>query len=302
MPKRKRKSKIKNKSQKQKQRQVRIHTISFWILAAGVSLLYVYISVVNNPKLSVYPTLQQYQESPNKFLKAKKAILETALPLPEVVDHGPRNTKKIAVTFDADMTYGMLDLLHKGEIKSWYNKPIIDYLIEKNTKATIFLSGLWVKAYPKESKQIANNPLFEVGNHSYSHPAFSLNCFGLGFIEDGKDESEVEEAQKIIIKTTGVIPEIFRFPGGCYEKHDLETISKLGLTIVHWDVVGGDGFNFNTQSIIQNVENGTQNGSIMVLHLNNGNLAPKTHEALKEIIPYLKNKGFEFVKVSELIN
>jgi peptidoglycan-N-acetylglucosamine deacetylase len=265
-----------------------------------LALIIIYLIIINNPKLSIFPLLHRFQESPKAYLNTKKAILTTALPLPQVIEHGPRSKKQVALTFDADMTYGMLNLLQNGSVKSWYNKPVIEYLEKEQVKATIFFAGLWVKAYPKESKQIAQNPLFEIGNHSYSHPAFTLDCFGLPFIGNGNDKNEVDDAQKIIIQTTKIVPQIFRFPGGCYDKIDLDTISRLGLTIVHWDTVADDGFNYDTQSIIRNVENRAQNGSIVVMHLNEGT-APKTYDALLKIIPDLKKRGYSFVKVSDLI-
>ena len=184
-------------------------------------------------------------------------------------------------------------------VKSWYNKDAIEFLKKENTKATIFFTGLWVATYPKEAREIADNPLFEVANHSYDHPAFTKYCFGLPFM-DKTDKDEVELAQKELIKVTGKIPMFFRFPGGCYNKINVETISRLGLTIVHWDVIGGDGFNNNENSIISNVLSRTQNGSIIVLHLNAGPYAPKTHLALYKIVPELKKRGFEFVTLSEL--
>lgn len=260
-----------------------------------------FVFVINNPKQSVFPQLHIYQPSPKDYVRKKGEILTISLPEPEVVDHGPRDSNKIALTFDADMTYGMINMLKNKSVTSWYNKDVIDYLKLEKTKATIFMTGLWVATYPEEANEIANNPLFEIGNHSYSHPAFTKYCFGLPFI-DKTDEDEVDLAQKEIIKVTHVIPMYFRFPGGCYNNIDVTTISRLGMTIVHWDVVGGDGFNQNEQSIISSVESQVKNGSIIVLHLNGGPYAPKTHKALYKIIPELKSRRYEFVKISELLN
>ena len=76
---------------------------------------------------------------------------------------------------------------------------------------------------------------------------------------------------------------------------------KLGLKVVHWDVAAEDGFNYNTQSIVNNVLSQTQNGSIIVFHIHGNIFAPKTNDALKEIIPALKKRGYQFVTVSELL-
>lgn len=95
----------------------------------------------------------------------------------------------MALTFDADMTPAMSTLLKKGIIKSWYNKPIKDTLDREQVKATVFLGGLWSKVYPKESYDLAHDPLIEIGNHSYNHFAFTKGCFGLGEIDNASDKN-----------------------------------------------------------------------------------------------------------------
>jgi peptidoglycan/xylan/chitin deacetylase (PgdA/CDA1 family) len=87
-----------------------------------------------------------------------------------------------------------------------------------------------------------------------------------------------------------------------YSPDDVKLVNQIGDTVVHWDVVGEDGFTENTERIIRNVVDKTQNGSIIVLHMNGAPTAPKTADALPQIIAQLQQKGFEFVKVSELLN
>ncbi|MBI3486162.1 polysaccharide deacetylase family protein [Candidatus Daviesbacteria bacterium] len=224
------------------------------------------------------------------------------IPLPQIVEHGSRYQYKVALTFDADMTQAMQKMLKFGIVKSWYNPEIKKTLDKENAKATIFLTGLWVETYPKEAKALADDPLLEIGNHSYSHPAFTQNCFKLPFIDDSKDQSEVLLAQEAIKKATGVAAKYFRFPGGCFDASDLRTVNNLGLKVIQWDVAAGDGFNKDANSIIQKVQSRVQNGSIIVFHLQGDNFAPETNQALVKIIPFLKKRGYQLVKISELLN
>src|SRR6266403_4414197 len=102
----------------------------------------------------------------------------------QVIFNGDRDKREIALTFDADMTEGMESQLQSGEVTSYYNKKVIDILNQTQTKATLFLTGMWIEMYPDEARELAQNPLFELGNHSYSHPGFDGDCYGLRRISD----------------------------------------------------------------------------------------------------------------------
>ena len=257
-----------------------------------------------------YITPLSNEQLPHSFLasiSASKDVGENTVPTPlqnnnQVVFHGLREKKLIALTFDADMTPWMEYLLQSGKVKSYYDKNIVSLLQKTQTKATFFLTGMWIELYPQPTRDLAANPLFEIGNHSYSHPSFDGFCFGLGQIPDSEDEEQVEKTQQLLKTVAQVDGKYFRFPGGCYSQKDLDIVTKLGLTVIHWDVAGEDGFNNSTVSIEQNILNHVQNGSIIVLHLNGPPNAPKTAEALPVIIAALKAKGYEFVKVSELLS
>lgn len=218
------------------------------------------------------------------------------------VDHGDRNLKKIALTFDADMTSYMLDELNSGKIKSFYNKEIVDILRQKNIPATIFITGLWAEKYPKVTKELFDDPLFEIANHSYSHPGFTSTCFGLPRIPVWGKDQEFVKSQEAIKKITGIYPKYFRFPGGCRNQSDIDLANKHGLTVVGWDAASNDSFNNNLDSIIHNVETKTQNGSIILFHFNGNKNAPLTAPALLTSIKYLQSKGYQFVKLSELLS
>lgn len=222
-------------------------------------------------------------------------------PKNEIVSHGPRDNNMIALTFDADMTPGMKAQLDSGEVATFNDQKIISILNQTQTKATFFMAGMWIELYPQEAREMASNPLFELANHSYSHPSFDGDCFGLGQIVNEQNYSQIHKTQLLLQSSGSIHNNYFRFPGGCYSQDDIESVTSQELTVVHWDVIGHDGFNHDAQSIINNIVPSVQNGSIIVLHLGGEPNTPKTAEILPIIISELKAKGFEFVKVSELL-
>jgi len=236
-------------------------------------------------------------------ISQKKNVTQELIPViiePVIVEHGPRNKKNIALTFDADMTPSMLKKLQTKKVKTLYDKRITDTLEETSTPATIFITGLWAETYPEETKTISKNPLFEIANHSLTHGSFTKNCYGLGQVPD--KHKELSETQKILKELTNTTPKYFRFPGGCYEKEDLKIVTDAGLVPIQWDVISGDAFQKDSNKISSTVINKTTNGSIIVMHLNGAPNAPGTAEALPSIIKELKKKGYNFVKLSELFN
>ncbi len=218
-----------------------------------------------------------------------------------VIFHGPRDKKRIALTFDAEMTDGMKADLVSGRAKSSYDKRITDTLIQTQTKATLFLTGLWIEIYPDITKQLSQNPLFELASHSYTDSSYYGFCYGLKQIDTTLKIEDIGATEKLLREHAGIDNKLFRFPGGCYTPADVALVNQVGDSVVHWDISGSDGFNTSAQQITHNVVDNVQNGSIIVLHLNGPPNVPKTGEALPEIISQLKAKGFEFVKVSELL-
>ncbi|MFJ1604894.1 polysaccharide deacetylase family protein [Streptomyces sp. NPDC088253] len=217
-----------------------------------------------------------------------------------VFTNGPRTQDKtVALTFDADMTADEGPRAAAGE--HFDNPELIATLRAFKVPATLFMTGRWADEYPKEAKDIGRDPLFEVANHSYSHYAFTDNCYGLPTVPQERMRAEVEEAYAAF-KRAGVPHAMpyFRFPGGCYDQQALRTLSAVGVTAVQWDVVSGDAFATDSDAVARQVLEGVKPGSVVVMHCTRS-AAPVTEQALRTIVPELRKKGFRFVKVSEMI-
>lgn len=208
----------------------------------------------------------------------------------------------IALTFDADMTKGMLQRLKDGSIKSWFDPNVIEELRRTNTPATIFLSGLWAETYPEVVRSLASDQLFALANHSQDHAFWEMPCFGPPYVTgvDSK-KNEVLQAEATITAISGKKPFYFRFPGGCASTQDIRLVTGLGEQPVGWDLSSGDAFQRDPERIVRQVLKGAKGGSIVVMHLMGAPNAPATARALVKLIPLLKSKGFEFVTLPRLL-
>ncbi|WP_431780180.1 polysaccharide deacetylase family protein [Streptomyces chumphonensis] len=211
----------------------------------------------------------------------------------------PPRTKPVALTFDADMTAGQADRAAAGE--RFDNPPLVRLLREQRVPATFFVTGMWARTYPGQAAALGRDPLFEVGNHSFSHHAFTEPCHGLPALDARRRLADVR-AGFDALRAAGVRRPVpyFRFPGGCYDDAALRAIAPAGVTAVQWDVVGGDAFTEDADAVVRQVLSGVRPGSVVVLHCTRS-AAPATAEAVRRIVPELRERGYRFVRVSELL-
>lgn len=272
-----------------------ISSTVFLFLGATLLSGYFFITHASPTYLSTYEVDEYYQ--PADMSRVLGHTSEDT-----IATHGNRDVQEIALTFDADMTPGMQHMLVSGSVASYYDTELIAYLEKTHTKATLFMTGLWIESYPKQAKELGTNRLFELASHSYSHGGFSGSCFGLTPVPDDNDMGEILKTQANLEKIAGVKGKLFRFPGGCYDDYDLKILHELHITPVQWDVVAHDGFNNSLEQVENNVLPNVQNGSIIVMHMNGYPNDPQTKNAVEYFVPELKKRGFHFVKVSELLN
>ena len=184
--------------------------------------------------------------------------------------------KKISISFDcawgADYTQALLDTMEKNDVR-----------------CTFFAVEFWIEKYPEFVKKIVDGG-HEMGTHSRTHPYMSK-------LTKAQMIDELTTSSAAIEKITGKKVELFRPPYGDYNNLLIETCGEMGLYPIQWDVDSLDWKNLSAQEIALRIINGAKNGSIILCH-NNG---LHTAEALPMIFSTLKNRGFTFVPISELI-
>ncbi|MER8070935.1 polysaccharide deacetylase family protein [Streptomyces sp. NPDC094034] len=212
----------------------------------------------------------------------------------------PAAGKTVALTFDADMTADQGTRAARGE--RFDNPSLIALLRRLEVPSTVFMTGRWAEEYPTQAKAIGEDPLFEIANHSYSHHAFTADCYGLPRVGETKMNEDVQRAFTAFrdAGARNVVP-YFRFPGGCYDDTALRALAPSKVTAVQWDVVSGDAFATDADAVAQQVLAGVKPGSLVVMHCTRS-AAPVTEDAVQQIVPELRKQGYRFVKVSELMS
>ena len=190
------------------------------------------------------------------------------------------NEKVVALTFDDGPSY-------KG------TEPVIAILKEHGIKGTFYLNGRSIQKHPELAALLVDAG-HEIGNHSYSHKR-------MVFMPYSEVAEELESTNKLI-RELGYQGDIrFRPPYGKNLFVLPYYLANNDIATVTWDVEA-ETFNQGEdtpEKIVKRTMESVKPGSIILLHVMYGD--GSTLEALPEIIFRLKQRGYGFATVSELI-
>ena len=169
---------------------------------------------------------------------------------------------------------------------SKYTNKILDVLKKYDACGTFFVVGNRVNFYKEQLKRTLNEGS-EIGNHSYDHKLLTR-------LSKEEFQSEVNKTQEQIVKATGFTPTLFRPTYGGYTN---TLKGYTDLTFVLWDVDSRDWQVKSKDKILKNILPNVKSGSIILMH----DGLPYGLNALEDVLSDLKNKGYKFVTVSELL-
>ena len=170
-----------------------------------------------------------------------------------------------------------------------YTDDILKALKVSDVRATWFMVEFWTEKYEDFVKKISEAG-HEIGTHSSTHSYMSKQ-------NAEEIKLELSSSAEAIEKITEKKVELFRPPYGDYDDELIKTASELGYYTIQWDVDSLDWKDLSAADIAMRVINGVKNGSIILMH-NNG---LHTAEAVPIILETLKNRGYSFVPIGELI-
>lgn len=203
------------------------------------------------------------------------------LPIPALargaqVYKGRGDCREIALTYDTEFdrpTAQLLDLLEKEQVK-----------------ATFFLMGKSALDWPKLARRIAVH--HQIGSHSYSHAM-------MGQMSQEQVIDELNRSTEALMKVTGVDPRpLFRPPYGRYNHRMIEAASAAGYPhFLLWSIDTKDWNNPPAQAIEHRLVEKAFPGAIVLMH----GYPANTVEATAKAIQALREKGYQFVTVTEIL-
>ncbi len=227
-----------------------------------------------------------------------------------VFRHHDNDCMKIALTFDDGPS-------------ALYTADILDYLNDEGVRATFFVVG----------SQARNNPELllreeteghEIGNHTDTHPRLSGKQFsvcdkcggvithdgsicpaasgGVGSCVCTALIREIEACADTVYELSERQTSLFRPPEGYCTEEISAVASAMDYRIILWNIDTRDWDRATADEIASQVLSDVQSGDIILFHDSVSRRDPQTLQALKMIIPALKERGYQFVTVSELID
>jgi len=216
------------------------------------------------------------------FLSSIAGAEEMKLPEVEAIGRGvtllwegPADRAAVALTFDDGPIAGKTG-------------QVLDTLRDEKVSATFFVLGENVERHPEILERMAGEG-HEIGNHTYSHADLTK-------LSTTKVKDEIKRCQDIVFEAVGYRPRFFRPPYGAANLTTMSILSRHNLSAIFWSIDPQDWRGGSQEVIVADISSHLENGSIILLH----ELSPNTSQSIPGIVKAVREKGFEFVTLSEM--
>ncbi|MER8007841.1 MULTISPECIES: polysaccharide deacetylase family protein [unclassified Streptomyces] len=168
-----------------------------------------------------------------------------------------------------------------------WTPQVLDVLRQYGVKATFCMVGTQAQAHPDLVKKVvaAGHRLCD---HSVSHDT------GMDKKSEAYQSREILDAERMITEASGgVRPMYYRAPGGAFTPYSRKLAASRGMRPLGWNVDSKDFERPGTDAIVATVERELPNGPTLLFHDAGGDRS-QTVEALRRILPQLKQQGYSF--------
>lgn len=170
-----------------------------------------------------------------------------------------------------------------------YTEQILDILAANGARATFFVVGNRIKAYPEVMEDIVAQGS-EIGNHSWSHAYLTK-------LDEQGVREQLQWTVDEVEKATGVKPTLLRPPYGSLNDSVLGVIKEMGMPIITWSIDTLDWSTKDPHKTYDAIMSSVTNGCIILCH----DIHEETAEAMVSVVPDLVKAGYQLVTVSELL-
>jgi peptidoglycan/xylan/chitin deacetylase (PgdA/CDA1 family) len=170
-----------------------------------------------------------------------------------------------------------------------YTLRLVRVLRREHARATFFVVGSRVGIWPNAVR--ATTRVGALGNHTWSHAH-------LRGLTSAEVRSELERTQRVVGRTVGSVPRLFRPPYEEARAADDRVARSLGLLDVRWSIDAEDSPPAaRPKEILRRLKPSLKPGAIVLLH----DLHPWTPGVARALIRAAKRRGLRLATVPELL-
>ncbi|WP_085991076.1 polysaccharide deacetylase family protein [Oceanobacillus senegalensis] len=239
---------------------------------------------------TLYKISMKLEVSLSELKEANPAMQNQRWIYPGQIIHVPINN---GMVFMGDSSEKRIALTFDDGPENTYTPQILEILRQENVKATFFVVGERVREYPEQLRRMYKDG-HAIGNHTWNHPHLS-KVKDKEFIENIRSTSE--EIERVI----GVKPNLFRPPYGEIKDHQLEWLQQQGYQSIMWTADTKDWSGVSAEDIVSKVKQEANPGVIVLQHNYHATGPFETVQALSVMIGELREQGYQFVTVPELL-
>lgn len=183
--------------------------------------------------------------------------------------------------------------------------PILDILKQNNVKATFFVLGSNAERYPEIVKRAYQEGHY-IANHSFTHVYSNIYSSPQAVLDE---YNRTEIAIKNAIGDQTYNSRVFRFPGGTsggkYANIKAEAVNLLNQNnVAHldWNALTADAAGLdNVNDMMNYVETTMGNKNSVVILMHDIGTKKSTYELLPQLIQVLKEKGYVFENIYDIL-
>jgi peptidoglycan/xylan/chitin deacetylase (PgdA/CDA1 family) len=206
------------------------------------------------------------------------AVSATAATKAVVISHGPRTTRRVAITFDDGVSPANC-------------RRILAILVQRDVPATFFPIADAMRADPAFWQLVVavGDP---IGDHTMTHPEMPT-------LTEAQQVDQIDQARRLAEATSGApLLRVFRPPYGAYDSTTLLAAAQTGFpTVLLWDTSDRDTSREGTVAEMLHAAEAATNGSVILMHCG----PDATPFVLGPLLDNLTERGLKPVTIPTLL-